>query len=256
HGLYNDNHYTTAYDLALISKQAMSNETFRKIISTKNYRIEPTNKQSQIRYLNNHNKLLWTGGKYYYKYATGMKTGYTIKSRHTFVGSATKDDVNLIAVALKSDSVIYPDIVKLFEYGFNNFKQVQILSKDNVITYLKLNNGEVNIPVYPKEDYHYLKLNTENKIPTQNIKLENNFENITKNQVVGKVELLLDGNVIKTIDLIAGSEYISKSKIIEKTTNNQYVTKFRNSYKYVFISLISLFTIRGFYRKYKRKYKK
>lgn len=256
HGLYSDNHYTTAYDLALISKQAMKNEIFRKIISTRSYKIEPTNKQPQIRYLNNHNKLLWTGGKYYYRYATGMKTGYTIKSRHTFVGSATKDGINLIAIALKSDSVIYPDIVKLFEYGFNNFKQEQMLNQDKVVTYLKLNNGEIDIPVYPKENYHYLKLNNDNNLPKINIILENNFENITKNQVVGNVEIILDENVIKTVDLIAGSDYVSKTKIIEKTNDNQYITKLKISYKYILISFLSLFTIRGFYRKYKRKYKK
>lgn len=255
HGLFNENHYTTAYDLALISKQAMSNDIFKKIISTKNYRIEPTNKQPQIRYLNNHNKLLWTGGKYYYKYATGMKTGYTIKSRHTFVGSATKDDINLIAVALKSDSVIYPDIIKLFEYGLNNFKRIQLVNKDNVITYLKLNNGEVNIPIYPKENYHYLTLNNDDKIPEQSIKLDSNFNNIKKNQIVGKVDLILDGNVIKTIDLISGSEYISKTKTIEKINNNQYVTKFKKTYKYFIVTFLGLFTLRGFYRKYKRKYK-
>jgi D-alanyl-D-alanine carboxypeptidase len=54
HGLPDDNHYTTAYDMALITREAMKNETFRKITGTRTYQIPPTNKQVETRYLRNH----------------------------------------------------------------------------------------------------------------------------------------------------------------------------------------------------------
>lgn len=188
----------------------MSNETFRNIIATKSYKIPPTNKQPETRCLNNHNKLLWKGGKYYYPYATGMKTGYTIKSKHTFVGSATKDGVNLIAVVLKSSVAVYPDIQKLFEYGFNNFTKEKLFTKDEPITYIKLDSGSVQLPVYPTEDYYYLKAKNDSYLPEQNIilyKTAENTESINENEVVGKVEILKDRNVIATIDLVSKDSY-------------------------------------------------
>ncbi|CDF58101.1 D-alanyl-D-alanine carboxypeptidase family protein [Thermobrachium celere] len=250
HGLYDDNHYTTAYDMALIAKHAMQNEIFRTIVATKNYKIPPTNKQTETRYLNNHNKLLWNGGRYYYKYATGIKTGYTIKAKHTFVGSATKDNINLIAVVLKSPTAVYPDITKLFEFGFNSFKKEKILDKLVPVTYLNLDNGKALIPVVPSKDFYYLIKSSETKLPAQNIILNKNIKSVHKNEIVGKVELLLDGNIVDSIDLLATQDY--KMNIINTITKPNIQLAKKNYLKFIY-PVMALFLIRGFYRKYKRK---
>lgn len=243
HGLYDENHYTTAYDMALIAKYAMKNEVFKTIVSTRQYIIPPTNKQPETRYINNHNKLLWNGGKYYYQYATGIKTGYTIKAKNTFVGSATKDGINLIVVVMKSPSPVYNDVIKLFEYGFNNYSKEKLIDSTVPYTYLKLNEGKTLIPVAANRDFYFMKNINDNKIPAQNVILKQNIKSIHKNEVVGKIELLIDGKVIDSIDLISLQDYL--------VFNNMSLNKI--NYKMYIYPLVAVFLLRGFYRKYKRK---
>jgi D-alanyl-D-alanine carboxypeptidase len=104
------NHYTTAYDLAVLARYALNNSVFAGIVQTKTAQI--TDEQSNYN-LVNHNKLLWR-----YQFATGIKTGYTQKAGNCLVASANHDGVNLISVVLKSRST-YQDSIKLFENGFN-----------------------------------------------------------------------------------------------------------------------------------------
>mgnify|MGYP001052910711 FL=1 len=122
HGLPDENHYTTAYDMALITREAMKNETFRKITSTRTYQIPPTNKQVETRYLRNHHKFILKHD-YIYDGATGGKTGFTSKARYTLVSTTKRGDLELITVVLKVDSSNhqYEDTTKLFDFGYNNF---------------------------------------------------------------------------------------------------------------------------------------
>ena len=91
HGLDHEEHYTTAYDLALIAREAMKNETFRKIVSTKTYSI-PMQNEKWDRHLKNHNKLLWQ-----YEGCNGIKTGYTKKCGRCLVSSAKKGGLEIPA---------------------------------------------------------------------------------------------------------------------------------------------------------------
>ncbi|HEX7713535.1 MAG TPA: D-alanyl-D-alanine carboxypeptidase family protein, partial [Bacillota bacterium] len=110
-GLPAKGHYSTAYDLALLTRYAMQNGNFAKIVSTKVKEV-PGAKAGQTRRLINHNKLLWR-----YQYTTGVKTGYTIAAGGCLVSTASHDGVSLISVVLKS-SYIYDDSQKLLSYGF------------------------------------------------------------------------------------------------------------------------------------------
>lgn len=127
HGLPDDNHYTSAYDMALITREAMKNDTFRRITGTRTYQIPPTNKQSEIRYLRNHHQFILKND-YTYDGAIGGKTGYTNKARFTLVTMARRGDLELISVVLKDDSRShqYEDTAKLLDFGFNNFSIYQI----------------------------------------------------------------------------------------------------------------------------------
>ena len=93
HGFHNENHYTSAYDLALIMRKATEFQKFNEIINTERYEIPPTEKQSQTRVLYNTDKMIHSNGKYFYKNLIGGKTGYTDEAKHTLVSYAKKDDM-------------------------------------------------------------------------------------------------------------------------------------------------------------------
>ncbi|MGB5824528.1 MAG: hypothetical protein WBH44_10690, partial [Proteocatella sp.] len=131
-GLHDQAHVTTAYDMAMITREALKNDEFRRILGTTSYQIPPTNKQAEIRYLWNTHKML-KDSDFFYEKAIGGKTGYTSEALNTLVTVAKDGDRELIVVLLKNQSGgnNYRDTAKLFDYGFNDFKQVQ-LTKDNI----------------------------------------------------------------------------------------------------------------------------
>ncbi len=126
-GLPDEEHVTTARDMALIAREAIQNSEFRKIVGTVQYTIPPTNKHTDPTYLNNHNKMInaYKGAEHLYEYCIGGKTGYTEAAGNTFVAYAEKDDKLLICVVLRS-SAMYDDSEALFEYGFSDFKIMNI----------------------------------------------------------------------------------------------------------------------------------
>ena len=120
-GLPDPNHYTTAYDLALILREAVKNEAFCKIAGAAKYTIPPTNKTAASRNMENHNALL-VDGKYYYEGAIAGKTGHTEAARNTLVTAASREDMTLICVVLRSENdERFTDTRTLFDYGFDNF---------------------------------------------------------------------------------------------------------------------------------------
>lgn len=141
HGYHDNNHYTTAHDMAIILRYAIQSETFRKICQTATYTVPATNK-CEKRDLVNSNRLILTKEQspyaYPYQYALGGKTGYTSEAGRCFIGWAKKDDKYLIScvynapVEGKLDSK-FVDTINLFEYGFNNFEKKQIISKDDYV---------------------------------------------------------------------------------------------------------------------------
>lgn len=132
-GLWMENHYTTAHDMALIAREAYKNPTFAKITGTKRYNIEKTNK-SKIRYLYNHHGMLYasTFSQYLYEYCVGGKTGYTAKCRYTLVTYAKKDDMTLVSVIMKAPNSPwtepneYTDTTKILNYCFENYDRYGI----------------------------------------------------------------------------------------------------------------------------------
>lgn len=144
-GLDDENHYTTAYDLALITAYAMKNPVFAEIVSTKTKQI-PWQGHEWNRTLKNHNKLLSM-----YDGANGVKTGYTKKDGRCLVSSATRNDINLICVTLNAPND-WDDHKKLLDIGFSQLNPKEIVSK-NDIKMVKVKNGVVDIlSVKPKDD--------------------------------------------------------------------------------------------------------
>lgn len=117
HGLYDEAHYTTAYDLAIISKEALKNETVKKIASTYKTTIPLCNGEG-TRVLVNHNKMLKL-----YDGAIGVKTGFTKKTGRTLVSAAERDGLRLIAVTLNAPSD-WNDHTLMLDYGFENYTRM------------------------------------------------------------------------------------------------------------------------------------
>ncbi|HOO26984.1 MAG TPA: D-alanyl-D-alanine carboxypeptidase family protein, partial [Lachnospiraceae bacterium] len=125
-GLPESDHYTSAYDLALIARACFQNETLAKISGTSHYTIPPTNIQSEERCLENHHQML-SGEKYAYDGIIGGKTGYTNDARQTLVTCAERDGIRLICVIMKEESPDqFLDTAALFDYGFDNFQKLNI----------------------------------------------------------------------------------------------------------------------------------
>lgn len=129
-GLHDPDHYTCAYDMALITKDALRLKMFRELTSGQPYTIAPTSLQEEPRELYSKNKILKSSSEFYYEYAEGSKTGYTTDSLNTLVTYAKKDDLELICVILrcKGASNAYTDTRALFRYCYNNYKVSHPLS--------------------------------------------------------------------------------------------------------------------------------
>jgi serine-type D-Ala-D-Ala carboxypeptidase (penicillin-binding protein 5/6) len=228
-GLHDDNHYTTARDLSMIAREGMKNPIFREIVSTYQYVIPPTNKQVERNYLTNGNKLISkVNNKYKYEYAIGIKTGYTTKSQHCLVGGAKKDNLELISVVLgDSKEFMYPDSIALFEYGFANFKKLEILKKDMIVTTIEIKNGDRKLNLLASEDY--LLTGKEEELEaiqkTMVITLKEDIEApVKKGDVIGTVSYSIDNHKQKSIELLAEEDVVS-TRIIDKISEVNKKTK-------------------------------
>ena len=125
-GLPNEDHYTSAYDLAMIGKAFFANEALCKMTMTHMLHILPSERQPDDIMEVNKMELI-PGGKYAYPYLVGCKTGYTDVARSTLVSCAEKDGMKLICVVMKDENPnYYEDTISLFDYGFSNFQKVNI----------------------------------------------------------------------------------------------------------------------------------
>ncbi len=131
HGLFNENHYTTAYDMALITKYALQNETFQELFNTKEVKWTGEGWSTT---LFNHHRLV--KGEIPYKGITGGKNGFVDEARHTLVTTAENENSSIIVVTLNAQSkgAIYKDTLKLLDYGLHSFTRVEI-PKDTEFTY-------------------------------------------------------------------------------------------------------------------------
>lgn len=142
HGYEDKNHYTTARDFALIARAGMDNSVFREIANTRKHVIPKNNKRSQALTLTSTSPFVSGNSSlaHYYQYGTGIKTGYFTAAKHTFVGSASKNGVDLIAVILKTTKEgKWIDAKRLMEYGFAVSETVRLADL--------YNSAPVSLPV-------------------------------------------------------------------------------------------------------------
>ncbi len=127
HGYHDSEHYTTARDLATMAREAMRNETFRKIVAAPRWTMSIQRNGSTVETeIVSRNSLLQSGEKYYYPDCTGIKTGHHSKAGWCFVGSAEREGMRLICVVLNCEQEMskWYDAARLFEYGFTRYTRV------------------------------------------------------------------------------------------------------------------------------------
>lgn len=207
HGLDAEGHYTTAYDLALITAYALKNEKFAEIVSTKKKTIKGPPDVNWDRIMVNKNKMLWQ-----FEGGDGVKTGFTKKSGRCLVSSATRNGMKLVTVVLNCGPM-WEDSSALLEYGFKNYSYEKIVNKENVHKIVEVKNGkEKFVSVKPTEDY-YLPLRQDEK---DNIRMESNVEEkanapIYKGDNAGNLNIYVNDKLVKAVPLIYGSSIESSS---------------------------------------------
>lgn len=221
-GVHNENHYSTAYDLALIGRYAMKNDIFRKIVSTVRYTLPTTNKyDKENRTFVNTNRLVNEKSNQYYKYTTGIKTGYTDAAGNCIVASAKKDDMELICVImgagsdLTTDTNKFDDCISLFNYGFGNYKYETLCNANDVFRVVSPRNASKDtksLNVLFETDIDALvDANTVSTDLLPEVHLDDNLKApITKGSVVGSVSYTIDG-INYTTNLIAGQDILANS---------------------------------------------
>ena len=219
-GVHDEDHYTTAYDLAIIAREAMKNDTFKQIVSTASYTLPSTNKYTRIdRNLITTNDLIKKQSKNYYEYAIGIKTGSTTPAKNCLVASATKDGKNLISVVLKAykDSDRYNDTKTLFNYGFDNFSKKDIVKTGDIVKTIDVKNATSatkNLNLVADSGINTLVTNDKlNDTIEPEITLNEHLQApIKKDDIVGTAKYTVD-NIQYTINLKAGNE-VKKSYVL------------------------------------------
>lgn len=213
HGLHHPKQLTTAYDMAILTKEALKQKGFREIVATQRYMRPKTNKQETSPLVQS-NKLV-RPGPYYYPKAIGVKTGYYSLAGNTFVAAAEDEGRTLIAVLLKAPNrkTIFLEAKKMFEAAFNQVKVERMLLRPGqqkffaklpggkkVKSYLK---EEIKISYYPAEEPEVkclLQWNKQLKLP------------IHKDQVIGELLLQLDAGRFRKAFSLYALETIELSK--------------------------------------------
>lgn len=218
HGLDMPEHYTTAYELALLSSYALDNKTFAEIVKTSTYTVHMNGYPKEIR---NTNELLG-----HLNGVTGVKTGFTNGANRCIVTSVERDDMNIITVVLGADTKKdrTADSVKLIEYTYKNYKNIPIreMVSSEFENWKKINQNRIQInkgtkPYIDmelanlKKEYITIK-NTEEKDVSIHINYTHYFEApVKKGQIIGKLAVNIDEREILILDIVAKEEIKKKT---------------------------------------------
>lgn len=209
HGLDSKNHYTTAYDLGLITAYAMKNPTFKEIVSTKNTKIP--HPEYAHRFLVNKNRLLNSLDG-----CVGVKTGYTKGAGRCFVGAVERDNMTLVCVVLNCGPM-FEECTELLNEGFSKYKNVELLPPYNYVRSIDVEDGKkAKVKVYCPQGFNYPLTETEQS----QINIEYDLPNIIsapikQEQKVGTVKVYFNDKLLFESDILT-MEAIESEKMIDQ----------------------------------------
>ncbi len=207
HGLHDDNHYTSAYDLAVIAATALDNAECAAIVRSKTYRAESG---KNVRVFRNKNKLLWN-----YQGATGFKTGYTKRAGRCLVASADRDGMSVVAVALNIGDM-FGKCSQLMDDAYHNYSLERICTSGDVVAEIPLKYGTMSAVGVSVEDDIAVAVRSSEKVSYRYILPDCIDRSLEKNDVVGKVEVFVDEQLQFSRNLVT----IDKVTILEKSHEN------------------------------------
>lgn len=219
HGIDEDGHLTSAYDIAIMSRELLMNHPS----ITKYTTIWMDSLRDGKSSLVNTNKLVRN-----YNGCTGLKTGSTSIALYNLSASATRNNLSLIAVVLKAPTpaIRFSNAQKLLDYGFSNYTVTSFGKKGDVIKSVEIKKGtSSSVDAILENDAEVLMSNGSSKDITQEIKLDDTFTApILEGQKLGEVEFSINGNVVSTVNLVANksSDKLSFGSIIKFVMNKWF----------------------------------
>lgn len=227
-GLHDSQHYTSAWDLYLITQEAMKHEDFMRICDTGDITLPATN-LSEARSLHSTNYLIsvWRSRGYYNTDAHGVKTGSTDAAGHCLVSSASKGSLSFISVMLGCEqlhlegneirTMSFYETNRLFDWAFNNFAYQTVLTSDEILKEVAVSLSKIDhVTVHPAEDVEVLLpkgLAAEDLERTITLKSDPVEAPISAGDVLGTVTLSYDGTDYATVDLLALND-VEASRIL------------------------------------------
>ena len=229
-GLPDTDHYTTAWDLYLITKEARTHQDFMPLVGTVYYEVPATN-LSNVRKLRTTNNLItnWYTTGYLYKGAEGIKTGSTSAAGYCLVASASRSGRSLLSVVLGAERIkledgtvltqSFSETIKLYDWGFDSFSRQIILEADELVgeVPVELSQEQNSVKIHPSQEIERLLPNDINPAVdiTRTITLDQESVEapVTKGQVLGKITLSNGDTEYATVDLLA-DEDVSASRLL------------------------------------------
>ena len=214
YGMHNENHYTTAHDLAIIMKYCLKNDTFRKISGQASCSIPSTNKYGTRTY-NSTNELLIPNSSSYYKYLTTGKTGFTSQAKECLVSSAYKDDLELIGVVLGSNNR-FSDTRAIYDFAYSNYSIKIIANEGDIASNITISNATKeteSLNLLLDESIPVLISNSQDisEISPEIILNDNISAPIEEGSILGKIKYTVAGVTYST-NIIA-EHNVEKSKL-------------------------------------------
>lgn len=213
HGLDGGNHYTTAYDLALITREALKNNIFREIVSTKKKNI-PWPGKPYPRHLENHNKLLFKRSD-----VKGVKTGYTSKAGHCFVSLSQKGGIEILAVVLGAPTSedCFRDSELLLDYGLSHVVKKRIAEKGEPVAKIFLANAQKSFEAVCEKDV--LIVYNKDEPPVIDVRVDTSLKfPLKKGERVGKLVVRAGDEKLAEVDILS-SENVRKKSLFRRATN-------------------------------------
>lgn len=273
-GMPDDNHYSTAWDLYLITREARTHVDFMPLVNTASYEVPATN-LSDVRKLRTTNNLIssWYTSGYLYKGAAGIKTGSTNAAGYCLIATAERNGRKLLSVVLGGERITLEDgtiltqsfseTIKLYDWGFDNFTRQIILKEDELVW---------EVPVTLSQEQDYVKVHPSQEIerlfpkdldPAKEIErvitplYEESVEApVEKGQVLGQMTLIYGGAVYATVDLLADEDVEASRLLILQRDIKEFL---RKPYLWIAIGgvigfVVLVFILRAVFKSRRRRY--